>query len=47
MTEGVAGVRAARSGLVAVLVALLILTIVLFLLAIPGCGSGSSGIDKL
>jgi hypothetical protein len=28
-------------------VALLIVTVVLFLLAIPGCGSGSSGIGKL
>jgi hypothetical protein len=28
-------------------VALVIVTVVLFLLAIPGCGSGSSGIGKL
>jgi hypothetical protein len=39
--------RVARSWLVAALVALAIVTVVWFLLAIPGCGSGSSGIGKL
>jgi hypothetical protein len=39
-------VRAARSWLVAILVALVIVTLVWFLLAIPGCGSGSSSIGK-
>ncbi|HUH21422.1 MAG TPA: hypothetical protein VLZ09_06085 [Gaiellaceae bacterium] len=39
--------RAARSWLVAIVVALAIVTIVWFLLAVPGCGSGSSGVGKL
>jgi len=40
-------VRAARSWLVAILVALAIVTVIWFLLAVPGCGSGSSGIGHL
>jgi hypothetical protein len=40
-------VRAARSWLIAVAIVLTAVVIVVFLLAVPGCGSGSTGIGKL
>ena len=42
--EGVVRLRTGRSWLVAALIALAVVFVVWFVLTVPGCGSGSSGI---